>query len=331
MKSGYKWLCSALLMFIVCFVCEATSIVFIHLGSQIPSYLCDATHQARLFNDASVRILVVAEQYAIDNALQNPLFDQDNVEFVACEKLIKTEVHKLFSQKSSLDRNSREGFWFKATERFFYLDELMRQYDLHDVVHMEYDNMLYVDVHELLPVFRRYNNIAATFDAEDRCIAGLIYIANPESLHSLVSFFTDMASRGVFEMQAIALFKRMHSADDIDHLPIVMPEYVEQYGLRSTIGQTTAHPENYMKYITEFDSIFDAAAWGQFLGGIDPRNGPSIPGFINETCLFNPSRIECKWKIDDKGRKVPYAYMGDKGYRINNLHIHSKNLKAFAS
>lgn len=330
MKSGLKWLLSAVLMATGCFMSEATSIVFIHLGSEVPAYLCDATHQARLFNDESVRIIVIAEQRAID-VINNPLFVEDHVEFVACEKLIKTESHKLFFQRSSLDRNSREGFWFKATERFFYLDELMQQYDLYDVIHMEYDNMLYVDLADLLPVLKCYKNIGATFDAEDRCIAGLIYIAGPQSLHSLVTFFTEMAARGIFEMQAIALFKRMHSADDIDHLPIVMPEYVAQYGLRSTIGQTTSNPENYMKHIREFNSIFDAAAWGQFLGGIDPRNGKSVPGFINETCLFNPSKIECRWEIDDKGRKVPYAYMGNKGYRINNLHIHSKNLKAFAS
>lgn len=311
-------------------ICEATSVVFIHLGSHIPLYLCDATHQARLFNDETVRIIVVAEQCAIDG-FNDSRFAEDRVEFVACEQLSKSEAHKLFVQRSSLDRNSREGFWFKATERFFYLEELMRQYDLYDVIHMEYDNMLYVDVNELLPTLRYYKNIAATFDAEDRCIAGLIYISNPASLHSLVSFLADMAFKGIFEMQAIALFKKMQGTDVIDHLPIVMPEYIDQYGLFSTIGQTTSNPENYMRHIAEFNSIFDAAAWGQFLGGIDPRNGPSVPGFINETCLFNPSKIECRWEMDAQGRKVPYAYMQGNGYRINNLHIHSKNLKAFAS
>ncbi len=330
MKRASKRLVLGILMLAISFCCQGASIVFIHLGSQIPSYLCDATHQARLFNDESVRIIVVAEQCAIDGC-NDSQFAEDHVEFVACEKLGRSKAHKLFAQKSSLDRNSREGFWFKATERFFYLEELMRQYDLYDVIHMEYDNMLYADVKDLLPTLRRYKNIAATFDAEDRCIAGLIYISNPEALHPLVSFLADMAFRGVFEMQAIALFKKMHDANVIDHLPIVMPEYIDQYGLRSTIGQTTSAPENYVRYIDEFNSIFDAAAWGQFLGGIDPRNGHSVPGFINETCLFNPSKIECKWEMDAKERKVPYAYMGSKGYRINNLHIHSKNLKAFAS
>lgn len=330
MKCSFKLLFSAIAMLVSCFMCEAVSVVFIHLGSHIPFYLGDATHQARLFNDESVRIIVVAEQCAIDEC-NDSRFAEDHVEFIACEKLIKSETHKLFAQRSSLDRNSREGFWFKATERFFYLEELMRQYDLHDVVHMEYDNMLYADVNELLPTLRYYKNIAATFDAEDRCIAGLIYISNPQSLNPLISFLADMASRGVFEMQAIALFKRSHDADVIDHLPIVMQEYIDQYGLRSTIGQTTSAPENYMRYIDEFNSIFDAAAWGQFLGGIDPRNGPSVPGFINETCLFNPSKIECKWEFDAQRRKAPYAYMGSRRYRINNLHIHSKNLKAFAS
>ncbi|MDZ4124685.1 MAG: hypothetical protein U1E02_10985, partial [Hydrogenophaga sp.] len=66
-------------------------------------------------------------------------------------------------------------------------------------------------------------------------------------------------------------------------------------------------------------------------GGIDPRNGVAGPGFITSQCLFNPSRLQFEWKVDTENRKVPYLIFGKEKYRINNLHIHSKNLKLFLS
>jgi len=77
--------------------------------------------------------------------------------------------------------------------------------------------------------------------------------------------------------------------------------------------------------------LFDGAAIGQYLGGVDPRNQKSKPGFINESCVFNPSRFLFEWIKDDKGREIPYAIFKDCKYRINNLHIHSKNLAKFKS
>ncbi len=303
---------------------QLPSIVFVHLGNHIPEYLFDATAQAHLFNP-TLPIIVIAERKAFMHVTPDPY-----ITCVACEDLRESREHALFKKVSRLDRHGREGFWFKATERFFYIDELMQQYQLHYVFHLEYDNMLYVDLLSLMPVFQRYEQIAATFDADNRCIPGFIYFAKPNSLCCLVKYMVDVATRGFNDMEVIASFKQAH-ADCIDHLPIIFPEYVQQYELRSTIGLTTRYPERYMRYLPEFDSIFDAAALGQFLGGIDPRNGYSVPGFINETCLFNPARLHFDWQVDDQGRKIPYAYMHEKKYRINNLHIHSKNLKAFTS
>jgi disulfide oxidoreductase YuzD len=54
-------------------------------------------------------------------------------------------------------------------------------------------------------------------------------------------------------------------------------------------------------------------------------------GFINESCVFDPSKWTFEWLLDAQGRKVPYAsYHGHK-WKINNLHIHSKNLAGFRS
>ena len=98
---------------------------------------------------------------------------------------------------------------------------------------------------------------------------------------------------------------------------------------RSPMGHQVKNIQKYYNNIEAFQSIFDAAALGQYLGGIDPNNGPSSPGFINESCVFNPSLLSYEWINDDRGRKIPYIIFSGEKYRINNLHIHCKNLILF--
>jgi hypothetical protein len=83
--------------------------------------------------------------------------------------------------------------------------------------------------------------------------------------------------------------------------------------------------ENYDK----FNYIFDAAAMGQYLGGIDPRNNPNnTVGFINETCVIKYNNCKFTWAtIDDIKR--PFLKINDMHLRIFNLHIHHKDLNNF--
>jgi hypothetical protein len=89
----------------------------------------------------------------------------------------------------------------------------------------------------------------------------------------------------------------------------------------------------FWKHFDQFGAIFDAAAIGQYLGGVDPRNagGADTAGFINETCIFDPSGYQYRWRTDSQGRRVPCAIDEGREYRVNNLHIHSKDLERFVS
>ncbi len=309
-----------------CLQLNGYAIVFIHLGSEIPDHLFDAVRQARLFNEHA-DIIVIAEQ----NAVNDVNASVNDCRFVLCESLLVSDAHKKFRRETSLNKKAREGLWCKSTERFFYLEELIRQQELSDVFHLEYDNMLYVDLGELLSAFRKYPGIAVTLDSDQRCIAGFMYIAKIDVLKKMIHFIANKASRGFIDTRVLALFQQENAQDVIDHLPIIVPGYVQQYGLCNKLGHKTKKPLSYMQYIELFDSIFDAAAIGQYLGGLTPCHAKSQAGFVNETCLFNASKLTYSWHKDAQGRKVPYASCGDRIYRVNNLHIHSKNLKAFAS
>ena len=138
------------------------------------------------------------------------------------------------------------------------------------------------------------------------------------------------AQKGLTDMGVLAKF-RQKCPNFIDPLPIIPEEYAKTFPLRSMMGHTPYVAQVYSMHFDQFNSIFDAAAIGQFLGGNNPIHQGAHVGFINESCLFNPANMQYIWLKDKKNRKVPYVELLGKQYRINNLHIHSKKLKAFSS
>lgn len=322
---------SVFALVVVSFGCSALSIetaysiVFIHIGKTIPPYASIALEQARTFNPEA-DIVLLANQDAISARAC-----QKEFRCVALESLAKRAGHEEFLRRSGLDSKSREGFWLYASERFLYLADFMEQHQVHNVFHLEYDNMLYADLGTLLPIFRRhYSGIAATFDNDERCIPGFMYIRSPEAMTRLAQAFGQHAHENLNDMQLIALFKK-ENPNDVHSLPIITAEYIAEYTLVSPSGHIASDKTEFSAHVQEFKSIFDAAALGQFLGGIDPRNGDSSPGFINESCVFDPSKLDIQWHYDEQGRRSPHVVYSHAKYRINNLHIHSKNLSRFKS
>lgn len=316
------------ILFLFCFLCVenlmAFSIAFVHLGNSLPDYIFDSLYQARLFNK-DCDIFLLANKEALEKADLSRL----KITAIEVEGLPKSQTHDEFCQKSHLDREWRQGFWFYTSERFLYLDDFMQHYDIKQLFHLENDCVLYRDLNELMPIFEsKYPHIAAVFDNDDRCIPSFMYFATKDDAHDLAIFFTHCADQGRNDMQVIALFKERKK---IKNLPIISPDYIHRYGLKNKLGQKSVSPNLYSRHFSLFNSIFDAAALGQYLGGIDPRNGDIQVGFVNETCLINPSYLRYFWGIDELGRKIPYIFVEKDYYRINNLHIHCKNLKPFLS
>lgn len=305
-----------------------STIVYVHLGASIPSYIYVALEQARLFN-SDTAICLIANQQAIDQSEYD--FEAKNLEIVSCESLAKAKEHQIFCQKCPHSDEVLNGFWRKAIERFFYIHEYIASRDLKEVVHLESDTMLYVDVTTLKKSFSRYKGIGAVFDWDDRCIPSFVYIANEAAIYSLVRFLSAHAHENHFDMELLALYKKESSHEKIDNLPLIMPEYTQKSPIINALNQKPANPSVYTQHAEIFNSIFDGAAIGQYLGGTDPIHENSDPGFINETCVFDPSQLIFEWRKDEQGRKVPFAVCEGTAYRINNLHIHSKRLHDFRS
>ena len=226
--------------------------------------------------------------------------------FNTIRKIDTNELNCGFDIKSRLDRNFRGGFWHHCSKRFFLIYEYMKKYDIANVLHLENDVLLYNNLD-----YPFENRVYLTMDAMNRCIPGILYIPNHTLLKPLIKNYNFNKN----DMINLANFYQ-NNRDTVKTFPIIDDSI-----------SMCIYNENFRK----FNSIFDGAAIGQYLGGVDPRNIPGdTRGFVNETCVVKYNKYKFKW-IKKGRQKCPYIEVNGRLIPINNLHIHSKNLKKFLS
>lgn len=210
-----------------------------------------------------------------------------------------------FNKNTKLDKGFRNGFWNNASKRLFLLHQYIRMNNIQGVIHLENDVLLYTK----LDKYKFAKKIYLTMDNEHRCIPGIVYVPSPDLFEKMIKEYTFDKS----DMYNMAKFFN-------DHRDIVEPFPIIDGSFESSI---------FNKNYELFDSVFDAAAIGQYLGGVDPRNIPGdTTGFVNETCVVKYDKYRFVW-LESEGYKKPYIVINNKNIPINNLHIHSKKLKKF--
>lgn len=296
------------------------SLVFVHIGRTLPPYLEIALKQARLFNQECPLVLIANKE-----ALESFNLDLD-VQVVSCESLPQTTEHQEFLQRTKFSDQVFFGYKRYTSERFLYLYDYMKAFEVKNVFHLENDVMLYVDLQEIFSIFQRhYPGMGATFESESKCIPGFVFIADKRALQKLARHFVVNASKGVLDMQILASFGK-NCKEEIDCLPMIMDSYLQDHFQGACLEKRKSHS----KHIDEFGSIFDGASIGVFFDGLSADKGNFPPGYLMKK-LFNPSLLDYKWEEDELGRKIPYAVYRGKSYKINNLHIASKRLERFTS
>lgn len=296
-------------------------IVLVHLGNNFFDYINDCIRQIRKFNDSEIYVIINTEHHSkIENF--------ESIKLISPNKITKSENHILFDKNNNLDKTFRGGFWKYTTERFLYIEDLMIEYGLTNVFHLENDNLIFFEIKELLDVFEKNYTISTVFDNDNRSIPGFVYIKNEKSISDFNKFVNEHNNINDMELFSMYNNKVGHKLN----LPVLPNHY--DLDLVSMTGNRTKNPKQFFNNFEKFDSIFDGAAIGQFLGGIDIRNSNNHSqnvGFINESSLFSMKNFEILFIVDSKNRKIPVINYKNKKHRINNLHIHSKNLKQFLS
>jgi hypothetical protein len=299
------------------------SIILVHLGNDYPHYLNDCIHQLRVWNNSEeLTIYLIA-----DDIHKSAVLLKDAVTFVSTSSLHKSLHHEVFLRKYSGDTKFREGYWRFVIERFFYIEELVKARQLKSVFYMEYDVLFYGKVAPVLEkIAAEYSCLTAEFDQEEKAYPALIYVPNEKELKTLNLFLALLADSGFTDMQLLGLYRRAYP-DSIRGLPLI-PGDSKKERFSNTGKKSTNHPF-LADGFGQIKGIFDSLVFGQYLGGIDPRNtgGQKAVGYENESALYKFSEMTFAWNRDSTGRWFPTA----DGFPLYTIHMHSKALRCFLS
>ena len=241
-----------------------------------------------------------------------------------------------FKGKSSLDKGFRGGFWFHTSARFFVIHAFMLKHGVKDVIHIENDVLLYYNVDEEFD-YGNDKKLYIPFDTYERNIASIVYIPDADVFSKILEHY-DFGKNDMYNFSEIRkrtqLIQNLPIFVDGEGNPLVGRGNALDTALAVCEGNALVGRGNALERAFVSNGfkkyIFDAAAIGQLVGGVDPRNAAGdTRGFVNETCVIKyKEEGEIVWREVD-GFNKPFIKIFTKEVPIFNLHIHCKSLSIY--
>jgi len=306
----------------------------------LPEYILDCVHQIRLFFDGEI-ILIIDD-------LQSPfikdLTQKYNVTIVNYDVVYSSEFFQCFEQNKQKFHvcnwlNGRELLFIRCFERFFLLGNTMKKHNLTDCFFMELDNLIYDDPRVWLTEFKKWN-MCFMFDNYDRAASGVMYIKDSQSMDGMLEYMITFINqwevdKDIWLSEMVMLYGYYLSTSEYNIQ--IMPTFWS--GSQTTNPEGGDAPDNESIPSDNFDkynhTIFDAAAIGVMLYGSDTgdKKNPGKIGEKNKLSLIDYTPYKLVWKMDEQNRNIPYFCIEypkgeneEKYIKINNLHVHCKNL-----
>lgn len=280
-----------------------------------PEWMEYLVRQYFTFNDGNLYILTDRE-----NVPHLP--QHDKVVPVALEDYYSDKIDRLHA----VYENAVQNYWTAVIDRFVYLENFLRDNDLRHIYHFDNDVLLYFNLADHHDTFQRLcSGMAITLENSKQASGGFMYIDGCEALACVTNFFI-----GEWEQCGGVGLREKYDVGMITEMMLLAAykEGSKGQALRLPIapfGESSWH-------FNEFGSIFDPISWGQFIDGT-PHGHPQPVRFphahIGRMLIANPE-YTVVWKTEE-GLLCPYFSYDGNLVKINNLHIHSKNLSAFMS
>lgn len=299
------------------------NVVLVHIGASgpfidstaLPDCLGDCIGQYSLFNEDKLYVLT----------------DKENIkDLQGYEQVTPVPLEDYYSDKipqlCALYNYPERSFWTVSITRFIYLENFLRKNNLQHVYHFENDILIYFDISKFHHVFRQlYSNIAITPGGPMKTMTGFMYIDNYCSLEHMTDFFIDVLAKlgvdGVCEEYDL----------DMAHEMSLMAAYHRDKGPRYMAYLPILPFGAFSQNFDKFNAIFDPASWGQLVGGTRVEGpGAKPPDHYIAQVLRSHPEYTVDWKVEN-GLKLPYFSYDGNLIKINNLHIHSKNLRSYTS
>lgn len=305
-------------------VCPQMKLAYAFIGP-LPAYSVDTVEQARKFFNGPIYFIVSDYESKYIPLLQSNY----NVTIVRYDTVIDHEFNRLIQETYSKfaivhGLHGREKLFIYSFERFYILHSLMRQKGLTDVFFLELDNLIYDDPMNWLTSFQK-KDMAYTFEQKGRSSSGICYIKHADILRSCIDFFSEYIRTDTgFIQEMWALYRFWETKQENIHF--VPTHWSHSHGSVANFisAETYEHFELFNK------TIFDGAGLGIYLGGLDPHHtGGRIEKNIHKLQWYDIDyrKYTYEWRKDEQGRNIPYVFTGVEWIRINNLHIHSKDLR----
>lgn len=214
-----------------------------------------------------------------------------------------------FRANASLDSSAMGGFWFHVVERFFVLHQFMEREGLHSLFHAELD-VLVINLDGVSEACDAHGSgIFAVMDDPTRALASLFYVNSSTKFSHFLGFAADDLSMKN-EMAMIAAYLQM------------FPE--NGHALPSSPFFEPGQPQLAPSAVPDEIGLFDAAAFGQWLFGVDTKlvKYASRNHFRNETVRFPIEQLKFTATLLDRRFEVSSPWRGARSLRT--LHIHSK-------
>lgn len=281
--------------------------VLIHIGKHFPEYTNTCIKQVRLWNPNSTIYCIMSESH------KQKITEEIN--FVSIESISNSSKHAAFHKRCPV-----EGFWKVTTERFFILEDFMNQHSIDECFHLENDNLIYFSMEELLPVLRQTSKgISAPFLGKGHMSFGVCYFKHLSALEEMTTFFMCQPVNGNDMINGYAFFVENRNISSC------LPTCSEECDIL----------ENEIDFITEdspyFRGFWDALAYGQHIGGVNPLQHEYIRNYVNTNCSFLTSQFKYSWYIAPSGLRIPQVERHGNKWLLYNLHVHSKELESLLS
>jgi len=277
----------------------STPLVYVWIGDRIPEWATTAMAMSEKY--CRIPIVLIASKAAtqaagIKNAYNLEDFYRRDPGFAS-----------LFPSEYA---NFRDGFWIKTLERFFVLEAFSEHFDIDKFFHAELDNLIF-DISSLGATLD--NAGKGFFCPRDsaRGIASLIYVNDASRIKHMNEWFINHS--GTVQNEMALLGEMLNHQQGFFALPT-----------ESALGTGREETWQYLKTASA-GGIFDAAAMGQYLFGIDPRNTDRVlmNGFINEHALIDLGKLHFNFEADESALFVRHGAR-NQPTRCYNPHIHSK-------